>query len=338
MRRVRGGDIAMIFQEPMTSLNPVFTIGDQIERGHHRAPRGLQAGGCRACRRSARAGRHELPGAPRQAVPARAVGRHAAARHDRHGPLLPAQDAHRRRADHGPRRDRPGPDPGPHPLRPGGAGHGPHAHHPRPRRRGRDGRRGGRHVRRPHRRVRLRQGRLRLAQAPLHPGAPGIDALALPTRGAPAASSRAPCRTPSTCRPGCNFASALPAALRCLRVHDPLLGDPDEDTGSRVACWLWIACLAVGRPVRSGDRRAGPSTVQPPRRPACCPATGQPTGATAALLMPSSPRHERCYPPVPAAARSVRPERPPTRSSSPSRTSSSTSPSPPASCAARSAT
>jgi oligopeptide/dipeptide ABC transporter ATP-binding protein len=30
MRGVRGNDIAMIFQEPMTSLNPVFPIGDQI--------------------------------------------------------------------------------------------------------------------------------------------------------------------------------------------------------------------------------------------------------------------------------------------------------------------
>ena len=30
MRKVRGNDIAMIFQEPMTSLNPVFTIGSQI--------------------------------------------------------------------------------------------------------------------------------------------------------------------------------------------------------------------------------------------------------------------------------------------------------------------
>jgi oligopeptide/dipeptide ABC transporter ATP-binding protein len=30
MRQIRGGKIAMIFQEPMTSLNPVFTIGQQI--------------------------------------------------------------------------------------------------------------------------------------------------------------------------------------------------------------------------------------------------------------------------------------------------------------------
>ncbi len=30
MRSVRGKEIAMIFQEPMTSLNPVFTVGDQI--------------------------------------------------------------------------------------------------------------------------------------------------------------------------------------------------------------------------------------------------------------------------------------------------------------------
>ncbi|HXD50832.1 MAG TPA: ATP-binding cassette domain-containing protein, partial [Burkholderiales bacterium] len=30
MREIRGNDIAMIFQEPMTSLNPVFTVGEQI--------------------------------------------------------------------------------------------------------------------------------------------------------------------------------------------------------------------------------------------------------------------------------------------------------------------
>ncbi|MBI3725536.1 ABC transporter ATP-binding protein [bacterium] len=30
MRKIRGNKISMIFQEPMTSLNPVFTVGDQI--------------------------------------------------------------------------------------------------------------------------------------------------------------------------------------------------------------------------------------------------------------------------------------------------------------------
>jgi len=30
MRAIRGGEIAMVFQEPMTSLNPLYTVGDQI--------------------------------------------------------------------------------------------------------------------------------------------------------------------------------------------------------------------------------------------------------------------------------------------------------------------
>jgi peptide/nickel transport system ATP-binding protein len=42
MRHVRGKDIAMIFQEPMSSLNPVMTIGDQIDEAillHEDMPR-----------------------------------------------------------------------------------------------------------------------------------------------------------------------------------------------------------------------------------------------------------------------------------------------------------
>ncbi len=42
MRGLRGNRIGMIFQEPMTSLNPVFTIGDQIAdvfRVHHKLPK-----------------------------------------------------------------------------------------------------------------------------------------------------------------------------------------------------------------------------------------------------------------------------------------------------------
>ena len=36
IQKIRGKDISMIFQEPMTSLNPVFTIGDQINEVHFR--------------------------------------------------------------------------------------------------------------------------------------------------------------------------------------------------------------------------------------------------------------------------------------------------------------
>ena len=42
MQKIRGGEIALIFQEPMTALNPVFTIGNQIEETlliHGRATR-----------------------------------------------------------------------------------------------------------------------------------------------------------------------------------------------------------------------------------------------------------------------------------------------------------
>ncbi|MAE67440.1 MAG: peptide ABC transporter ATP-binding protein [Phycisphaeraceae bacterium] len=45
MQEVRGNQIAMIFQEPMTSLNPVYTIGEQIREAVvlHQAPSGAEA-------------------------------------------------------------------------------------------------------------------------------------------------------------------------------------------------------------------------------------------------------------------------------------------------------
>ncbi len=42
MRRLRGDRITMVFQEPMTSLNPVYTVGDQVSeaiRVHHKISR-----------------------------------------------------------------------------------------------------------------------------------------------------------------------------------------------------------------------------------------------------------------------------------------------------------
>src|SRR5690606_2025246 len=47
MRRIRGNEIGMIFQEPMTSLNPVFTIERQLTDGL-RLHRGLRPEAARA--------------------------------------------------------------------------------------------------------------------------------------------------------------------------------------------------------------------------------------------------------------------------------------------------
>ncbi len=65
MQDVRGGEIALIFQEPMTALNPVFTIGNQIEET-------LLVHG-RATRRTARARALELLEAVSIPDPARRI-------------------------------------------------------------------------------------------------------------------------------------------------------------------------------------------------------------------------------------------------------------------------
>ena len=88
--QVRGSEIGMVFQEPMTSLNPVLTIGRQItetleqHRGADRATADQRA------RRAARPGRHRRSRAPAAAVSAPAFRRHAPARHDRHRARLRA--------------------------------------------------------------------------------------------------------------------------------------------------------------------------------------------------------------------------------------------------------
>ena len=80
MRCVRGGDIAMIFQEPVTSLNPVYTVGGQIvealeahqevkgEQARERAVQMLREVGIRDARQCARRYPHQLSGGMQQRV------------------------------------------------------------------------------------------------------------------------------------------------------------------------------------------------------------------------------------------------------------------------------
>ena len=114
MRAIRGSEIGLIFQEPMTSFSPVHTIGNQIIEAIRLHARG------RASTRRGERGIEVLrsvgipkPGAAHRRVPVRAQRRPAPARDDRHGPVLRPAPAHRRRADDGPGRDDPGADSGP---------------------------------------------------------------------------------------------------------------------------------------------------------------------------------------------------------------------------------
>ena len=140
MRGVRGNDISMIFQEPMTSLNPVMTIGQQIAEALILHQRHDRKAGAEARRRDAATwSRIPEPAAARQGVSAPALRRHAPARHDRHGARLQSQGADRRRADHGARRHHPGADPRADRRAAARARHRRDPDHPRSRRGRRDG-------------------------------------------------------------------------------------------------------------------------------------------------------------------------------------------------------
>ncbi len=99
--RIRGRRIAMIFQEPMTSLNPVLTIGDQIGEVLQAAPRPARARGARPRAGAAGCGRHPGCPTPQRRISAPAVRRHEAARNDRDRAGRRTRPADRRRADHG---------------------------------------------------------------------------------------------------------------------------------------------------------------------------------------------------------------------------------------------
>ncbi len=133
-RELRGRDIAMVFQDPMSSLNPVVTIGIQLDE----VIRGTTKVDKREARDRAEAllrrGRDPRPRPPPAGVPAPALGRDAAAGADRHRAGLRAQAADRRRAHHRARRDDPGAGPGGAQGAGGRDRRGAADDHPRPRR------------------------------------------------------------------------------------------------------------------------------------------------------------------------------------------------------------
>ena len=186
MCRLRGDDIGMVFQEPMTALNPVKTIGEQVAEGIRWHTRVVARRGRGAGAEDARPRRPARGTVSAVALSAPAVRRPAPARRDRDRLRAEAKAADCRRADHRARR------------RPAGADPRPAA---RSRRREQDGpaadlaRPGGRHRHgRPHRHHEGRQrgGDRRDgahavgAESPLHaPAGPGLDpragAAALPS-------------------------------------------------------------------------------------------------------------------------------------------------------------
>ena len=94
MCKVRGNDVGMIFQDPLTSLNPTMTIGRQIAESVrlHRHASKAQARERAPSRCSSPGGHAPAPGAARL-LPAPAVGRPAPAGDDRHGARLRARSS-----------------------------------------------------------------------------------------------------------------------------------------------------------------------------------------------------------------------------------------------------
>lgn len=97
MREIRGNEISMIFQEPMSSLNPVYRIGDQMLEMIRTHNKQISKKGCAGpvCG-DAEEGGDPVSGTEDQGISPSAFGRDAAACDDRHGIALQPQAADRR--------------------------------------------------------------------------------------------------------------------------------------------------------------------------------------------------------------------------------------------------
>ena len=256
LRRLRGAEMAFVFQEPMTSLNPVLTVGTQIGEGlrAHRAPVALGGPHARPPRcwpRSAcplpaarlRAYPHELSGGLRQrALIAMALACDPALLiADEPTTALDVSLQAQVLALLAALQQRPRP--------------GPALHHPRPGRGGRARRPRARDVRRPGGGVGAGGGALRGAGAPLHAGPAGQPAARRP----PLAAGRHPGERAAG-RPGAR-GLPLPGPLRRWR------GAGCEASPKRCEPWRAGAPCAAGVAVEvAHERDSSPAAPSAPAR------------------------------------------------------------------------
>ena len=175
MRRIRSKEIAIIFQEPMTSLNPVYTVGEQIAEAIRLHEDLNRRDAMDRAVEMLRLVHIPTPGAPGARLSAPVLRRHAPARDDRDGAVLQSQAADRRRADHGARRHHPGADPRSAGRDEVALRHGDHADHPRHGRGRRDRAARGGDVCRPGGRGGAGRAAVRQSAASLHAGPDPLD-------------------------------------------------------------------------------------------------------------------------------------------------------------------
>ena len=245
MRQLRGNEMAMIFQEPLTSLNPVFTVGDQIaeqvklhmkvsdKEARDRAVEMLRLVGIPSPERRVKQYPHELSGGMRQRVmigmalscePKLLIADEPTTALD---VTVQAQILELLKDDPGADRRRAAAD------------------HPRPRRRRRDGRQRDRHVRRPGRGAgHRRRGAARAADA-VHDGPDRVDPdggeARRPAVGDP---GRRPVAVPPAA--ACRFEPRCPYRWETCREVPPELYPAGE--GGRLArCHLHLAEASARR-------------------------------------------------------------------------------------------